>query len=253
MLRSILRCKTCDANERAIGWYEMGGFGMTITTKRTDEGWLVWFGGRRTPIAVDADSRESAITAARKKKMRGGTNVVSARKANASEKKTAANGGWIRTGPNGEPPGKSKLRGYGPAPKGRRDSLNTNLDSKNIPINPELWAQAIAEAKKRFNQYPSAYANLWAANWYSKRNGEWKKDDLREWLSEKWMRISGTGKIEGECGMGGRGKAKCLSEAKARSMSLKERIAAVRRKRREDPNPDRKGKAINVSTNPKTK
>jgi hypothetical protein len=82
----------------------------------SDGSWLVWFGGRRTPIGVSAASRSEAISKARKKKKRGGEKVVSARQATAAEKKTAAGGGWIRTGPKGEPAGRSKLRGYGPKP-----------------------------------------------------------------------------------------------------------------------------------------
>jgi hypothetical protein len=88
---------------------------------RDDDGYLVYFGGRRTPVAVAASSRSEAISKARKLKKRGGDNVVSARKPTASEKKTASNGGWIRTGANGEAAGKSKLRGYGPLPGSRKD------------------------------------------------------------------------------------------------------------------------------------
>ena len=79
-------------------------------------GWLVYFEGRRTPVAVSAESRSEAITKARKLKKRGGDAVVSARKATDEERK-AASKGWVRTGPNGEKPGESKLRGFGPKPK----------------------------------------------------------------------------------------------------------------------------------------
>jgi hypothetical protein len=95
---------------------------------RNDGGWLVWFGGRRTPIAVAASSRSEAISKARKRKRRGGDNVVSARQPNESERKTAANGGWIRTGANGEKPGQSKLRGYGPRPKSHHDADDDELE-----------------------------------------------------------------------------------------------------------------------------
>jgi hypothetical protein len=90
---------------------------LESATGRSDDGWLVYFGGRRTPVAVSASDRNEAISKARKLKRRGGENVVSARLANESERKTAASGGWVRSGPNGEAPGKSKLRGHGPKPK----------------------------------------------------------------------------------------------------------------------------------------
>jgi hypothetical protein len=48
------------------------------------------------------------------------------------------------------------------------------LDEKNKPTNPALWARAKAAAKSKFDVYPSAYANGWAAKWYKKRGGSWK-------------------------------------------------------------------------------
>jgi len=48
------------------------------------------------------------------------------------------------------------------------------LDEKNKPTNPALWARAKAAAKSKFDVYPSAYANGWAAKWYKKRGGGWK-------------------------------------------------------------------------------
>jgi hypothetical protein len=46
----------------------------------------------------------------------------------------------------------------------------------------------------------------------------------------------------------GEGKPKCLPQSKALSLGKKGRASAAARKRREDPNPDRSGKAINVNT-----
>jgi len=60
--------------------------------------------------------------------------------------------------------------------------------NKNIPTNPKLWSQAKAEAKKKFDVYPSAYANAWAAKWYKKKGGGWKKGELKEsYLQTKRM------------------------------------------------------------------
>jgi hypothetical protein len=48
-------------------------------------------------------------------------------------------------------------------------------ESKNKPTNPKLWARAKSMAKSKFKVYPSAYANGWAAKWYKKHGGGWKK------------------------------------------------------------------------------
>lgn len=47
---------------------------------------------------------------------------------------------------------------------------------KNTPSNPRLWRQAIAEAKKRYTVYPSAYANQFASKWYKKNGGKWSSE-----------------------------------------------------------------------------
>ena len=49
------------------------------------------------------------------------------------------------------------------------------LLEKNIPTKPKLWSRAKAKAKSKFAVYPSAYANGWAAKWYKKHGGGWKK------------------------------------------------------------------------------
>ena len=81
------------------------------------------------------------------------------------------------------------------------------------------------------------------------------KEDLRKWLKQKWVRMGPDGKIRGSCGgrKKGEGKPKCLPLAKARALGKKGRAAAARRKRRKDPNPERRGKAINVATKSKRK
>lgn len=68
-------------------------------------------------------------------------------------------------------------------------------------------------------------------------------EDLRTWFRQKWVRMDTKGKIKGPCAReDGEGKPKCLPAAKARSMSKQDRATAARRKRREDPVADRKGK-----------
>ena len=51
----------------------------------------------------------------------------------------------------------------------------TRLMEKNVPTNPSKWAYYKAQAKKKFDVYPSAYANGWAAKQYKAAGGSWKK------------------------------------------------------------------------------
>jgi dephospho-CoA kinase len=49
---------------------------------------------------------------------------------------------------------------------------------ENEPTNPDLWDRAIAAAKRKYDVYPSAYANAFASKWYGDKGGKWrtKKD-----------------------------------------------------------------------------
>ena len=76
------------------------------------------------------------------------------------------------------------------------------------------------------------------------------EEDLRKWFKEKWVRFNPQGKIMGPCARGddSEGKPKCLPQSKAHALGKKGRASAASRKRRQDPNPERKGSAINVKT-----
>jgi hypothetical protein len=54
------------------------------------------------------------------------------------------------------------------------------LLEKNNPTNKKLWSRAKALARKKFDVYPSAYANAWAAKWYKKHGGGWSKGKTNE-------------------------------------------------------------------------
>jgi hypothetical protein len=45
----------------------------------------------------------------------------------------------------------------------------------NVPTNPALWSRAKAAAKAKYDVYPSAYANGFAAKWYKSHGGGWRK------------------------------------------------------------------------------
>ena len=80
-------------------------------------------------------------------------------------------------------------------------------------------------------------------------------ENLKKWFKDKWVRMGPGGKIRGSCGgkSDGEGKPKCLPARKAYALGKKGRASAARRKRRKDPNPNRRGKAINVATKKKKK
>ena len=75
-------------------------------------------------------------------------------------------------------------------------------------------------------------------------------ENLRKWFKEKWVRFGPDGKIRGACARGddSEGKPKCLPQKKAQNLGKKGRKYAASKKRREDPNPERRGKAKNVAT-----
>ena len=47
------------------------------------------------------------------------------------------------------------------------------------PKNAALWSTVKAEAKRKFDVYPSAYANAWASKEYKARGGSWSGPDNR--------------------------------------------------------------------------
>ena len=49
------------------------------------------------------------------------------------------------------------------------------LMENNCPTNPQKWSSYKSQAKSKFDVYPSAYANGWAAKKYKAAGGGWKK------------------------------------------------------------------------------
>jgi hypothetical protein len=86
------------------------------------------------------------------------------------------------------------------------------------------------------------------------RANENLEEDLRQWFKDKWVRFGPDGKIRGDCARDddSEGKPKCLPRSKAHGLGKKGRATAARRKRRLDPNAERKGAAKNVATKKET-
>jgi hypothetical protein len=107
------------------------------------------------------------------------------------------------------------------------------------------------DAKKRLAPEPDKNTNVQGLE--KKLTEQELEEDLRKWFKEKWVRFGPDGKIRGACARGSssEGKPKCLPQSKAHSLGKKGRASAAARKRREDPNPERRGAAKNVATKSK--
>lgn len=57
--------------------------------------------------------------------------------------------------------------------KSLEEKLNLFLE-KNCPTDPGKWSASKSAAKRKFDVYPSAYANGWAAKNYKSKGGGWK-------------------------------------------------------------------------------
>jgi hypothetical protein len=160
--------------------------------------------------------------------------------------------------------------------KGKQDVAEEKCPHCNGPMFSEMIMNEKKDAcyykvKSRYKVWPSAYASgalvkcrkKGASNWGTggKKNEssilegiEQADESLHDWFNkEKWVRMDTKGKIKGPCAREpGEGKPKCLPQSKAHSLGKKGRASAAQRKRREDPNPERSGKAINVNTKKKS-
>lgn len=58
----------------------------------------------------------------------------------------------------------------------------------NVPTNAALWSKAKSAARAKYDVYPSAYANGFAAKWYKERGGGWRK-------AEYGMEVMGEGGV----------------------------------------------------------
>ena len=65
------------------------------------------------------------------------------------------------------------------------------------PLNPRLYAKARAEAKRRFERWPSAYASGWLVKRYKQLGGRYARSRGRSktrsgvgrWFRERWINV----------------------------------------------------------------
>ena len=83
-----------------------------------------------------------------------------------------------------------QLKGSVKAHQDQKKALDKLMvDEGSKPNNPKLWAAKKAAAKSKFDVYPSAYANGWAAKQYKAAGGTWRSESVeypeRETLKQK--------------------------------------------------------------------
>lgn len=130
------------------------------------------------------------------------------------------------------------------------DKFNANLDVDGVlgPLTLKTIDKFMPDARKRLAPEPDKNTNVQGLK--NKSVEQELEEDLRKWFREKWVRFGPDGKIRGACARGSssEGKPKCLPQAKAHALGKKGRKYAAAKKRREDPNPERRGAAKNVAT-----
>ena len=76
------------------------------------------------------------------------------------------------------------------APRAPKKPKAKKSKKSPTPTNPKLYARVKAEAKKKFDVYPSAYANAWLVRTYKKRGGGYRSLALKNGL-EKAQKVIG--------------------------------------------------------------
>lgn len=90
------------------------------------------------------------------------------------------------------------------------------ISEKNVPTKPALWSKYKAQAKAKFDVYPSAYANGWASKMYKKAGGGWKT--VSESMSDRISEACWTGyKQKGMKKKGDKNVPNCVPEGKEHS------------------------------------
>jgi len=143
-----------------------------------------WFKEKWVNIGKKVDGKHPPCGTSGKKK--GYAKCVPAAKAakmSKKEKESATN--RKRKAQNNAGRGGKDSAGQGKAPinvstkaKNEEMTLEEKLNlflERNCPNDPGKWSASKAAAKSKFDVYPSAYANGWAAKNYKSKGGTWKK------------------------------------------------------------------------------
>jgi hypothetical protein len=124
---------------------------------------------------------------AAKLRAQGGKNAI----ANAVRRKREQDPNQDRPGTGNKPinvSNKIKKENVMKLPKGF-------ISEKNKPTNPALWAKSKAKARSKFDIYPSAYGNAWAAKDYKAAGGGWTTESYN--VDEDWQSVNRKDKTDG--------------------------------------------------------
>ena len=103
----------------------------------------------------------------------------------------------------------------------------------------KICPEGKAWARRTFDTYPSAYANLAASKYCKDQEGKgWQTQrkvmgQLAQWRKQNWVRIGTDGSIKGPCGTSKDKKNpdRCLPKRKALSLTKAERASTARKKK----------------------
>ena len=144
-----------------------------------------------------------------------------------------------------------------------KEELETLLNEEEVSED-KICDKGIAWAKRNFDTYPSAYANMAASKYCKdpnyakgskKKNESMEEGALADWAAEDWVRVTSSGKIAGKCGTSKDKKNpdRCLPRSKAQGMSKGERAATGKKKKSAQKSGKDSGKSSYVSNTKKGK
>jgi hypothetical protein len=152
--------------------------------KETNEDLDKWFKEKWVNIGKKVDGKHPPCGTSGEKK--GYAKCVPAAKAagmskkekeSATRRKRAAQNDAGRGGKDSKGQGKTPIY-VSTKPKNETMNIEEKINlflEKNCPTDPAKWSASKSAAKSKFDVYPSAYANGWAAKNYKGKGGGWKQ------------------------------------------------------------------------------
>lgn len=173
-------CHKCGTDNTPISEDLRKWFGKGKTGSTTGGGWDRYnSNGEKVGKCGDSKEGDSYAACLSKEKANklgpdGRASFVKRKRAAQSKAGDAKKGGeqkkgqkptFVKTGASKNENMKKKLT--------LEEKMNLFLE-RNCPTDPSKWSASKSAAKKKFDVYPSAYANGWAAKNYKSKGGGWK-------------------------------------------------------------------------------
>lgn len=128
-------------------------------------------GGKHPPCGTSGEKRGYAKCVPASK----AASMSKKEKESATRRKRAAQNDANRGGKESHGQGKKPIH-----VSTKAESIMERIElflERNCPNDSAKWSASKSLAKKKFDVYPSAYANAWAAKNYKSKGGTWKKCD----------------------------------------------------------------------------